>query len=281
MRTSGIGLMYWATTWSDDQLPFLAKAKHAGFGAAEISLLKGGDLDVKAYRARLDQFGLQPYCIMGLNPGTDITSPDPAIQRAGIEYIKRALEVVSKLGSPILCGLPYIQWLYFPTDGDFQRYRDRCAQALRAAAVTAADHNVTICLEIINRFETFIFNTVADGLLFLKQVDHPSVKLHLDTYHMNMEEDHIANAIRLAGNQLGHFHCVDSNRKLPGKGHIQWSEIRRALDDVGYDGGLVVEAFPLPDTETGRSVNTWRPLVDDLDRDARAAAAFLHSVLIE
>jgi D-psicose/D-tagatose/L-ribulose 3-epimerase len=280
MRSVGIGLMYWANTWSDNQLPFLTKARQAGLDVAEISLLKGGDIDVAAYREALNRLGVQPYCIMGLNPATDITSPDPNIQRAGIEYIKRALEAVEKLGSPILCGLPYIQWNYFPTGGDFQGYRDRCAEALGEVARTAADHNVTICLEIINRFETFIFNTVADGLTFLKQVDHPSIKLHLDTYHMNMEEDHIADAIRLAGDQLGHFHCVDSNRKLPGKGHIQWSEIRQALDDVGYDGMLGVEAFPLPDTETGRSVNTWRLLVDDLDTDASAAAAFLREKLI-
>ena len=280
MRSVGIGLMYWANTWSDNQLPFLAKASQAGFDVAEISLLKGGDIDVAAYRDTLKRLGLQPYCIMGLNPATDITSPDHHIQRTGIEYIKRALETVAKLGSPILCGLPYIQWMYFPKDGDFQGYRERCAEALREVAVTAADHNVTICLEIINRYETFIFNTVADGLGFLQQVDHPSIKLHLDTYHMNMEENHIADAIRLADDQLGHFHCVDSNRKLPGKGHLDWGSIRQALDDVGYEGGLVVEAFPLPDTETGRTVNTWRPLVDDLDADASATVAFLRARLI-
>lgn len=273
--------MYWAVTWSDDQLPFLEKAHQAGFDAAEISLLKGGDIDVTTYRDWLNRLGLQPYCIMGLNAETDITSPDVAIQKAGIEYVKRALEAAARLGSPILCGLPYMQWFYFPPDGNFQAYRDRSAAALHEIAKTAADLNVTICLEIINRYETFMFNTVAESLSFLKQVDHPSVKLHLDTYHMNMEEDNIAAAIRQAGHQLGHFHCVASNRKLPGPATINWEEIRKALDDLHYDGGLVIEAFPLPTTETGRSVNTWRPLVDNLDTDARTAAAFLRKNLID
>jgi len=273
--------MYWAATWSDNQLPFLQKAKQAGFDAAEISLLKGDDIDVAAYRQRLEKLDLKPYCIMGLNSETDISSPDLAIQRAGIEYLKRALEAVAGLGSPILCGLPYMQWLYFPPDAGFQAYRDRCAAALRQVAKTAADLNITICLEIINRYETFMFNTVADGLLFLQQVDQPSVKLHLDTYHMNMEEDNIAAAIRLAGSRLGHFHCVASNRKLPGQGNINWAEIRKALDDIHYDRGLIVEAFPLPNTETGRTVNTWRPLVNNLDADARSAATFLRRQLID
>ncbi len=74
MRILSIGLMYWARTWSDDQLPFLARARQAGFDAVEISLVKGGDFDIEPYREALSQFGLQPYCIMGLTPETDITS---------------------------------------------------------------------------------------------------------------------------------------------------------------------------------------------------------------
>ncbi len=111
MRTLGIGLMYWARTWSDDQLPFFARARQAGFDAVEISLVNGGDFDVERYRESLRQFGLEPNCLMGLTPQTDIASPDQSIRKAGIEYIKRALEATSKLGSPILCGLPYVQWL--------------------------------------------------------------------------------------------------------------------------------------------------------------------------
>jgi D-psicose/D-tagatose/L-ribulose 3-epimerase len=281
MRTPGINILYFAETWAAPQPPLFARARAAGFDAVEVSLINGADFDIAAYRAELDRQHLAVQCIMGLNPATDITSPDAAVRRAGIDYIQRALEATARLGSPVLCGLPYVQWLYFPDTDDFQPYRDRCAESLRQVAVTAADNGVTICLEVINRFETFMFNTVADALAFLAQVDHPAVKLHLDTYHMNMEEDDIAAAIRLAGAKLGHLHCVASNRKLPMRGHLDWTAIRRALDDIGYDGGLGIEAFPLPHTETGRTVNTWRPLVDDLDADAREAAAFLRRVLIE
>jgi D-psicose/D-tagatose/L-ribulose 3-epimerase len=96
---------------------------------------------------------------------------------------------------------------------------------------------------------------------------------------MNMEEDDLAAAIRLAGSQIGHFHCAASNRKLPGQGHIDWSAIKAALDAVGYQGGLVIESFPNPNVETGRTVNTWRALVQDYDGEARQAAAFLRQHL--
>ncbi len=281
MRTLAIGILYWASEWTTPQPPLFQRAKDAGFDAIEISLINGGDLDVVGYRQALDETDLIPYCIMGLNEHTDITSPNTSIRRAGIEYVKQALDATRQLGSTILCGLPYIQWLYFPDDSDFQPYRDRCAESLHEIARTADDNGVTICLEVINRFETFIFNTVGDASAFLQQVNHPAVKLHLDTYHMNMEEDNVVQAIRMAGQHLGHFHCVASNRKLPGQGHLDWQEIRLALDEINYQGALGIEAFPLPDTETGRTVHTWRPLVNNLDDDAREAVSFIRSQLID
>ena len=152
---------------------------------------------------------------------------------------------------------------------------------MNEVAATAADNGILLCLEVINRFETFMFNTVEEGLKFLAQIDHPGVKLQLDTYHMNMEEDNLADAIRQAGKALGHFHCAASNRKLPGQGHIDWAAIRGALDEIGYQGGVVIETFPNPNAETGRTVNTWRPLVHDFDGEAREAAQFVLQHLIE
>ena len=281
MRTLAINVMYWADTWDAPQPPFFYKARDAGFEAVEISLINGVNFDMSEYKQALTDTGLKPFCIMGLNPATDITSPDESIRQAGIEYLKQALTATHRLGSPILCGLPYVPWMYFPHEADLQPYRDRCAAALSEVAVVAADNGVTLCLEVINRFETFMFNTVAEALAFLQMVDHPAVKLHLDTYHLNMEEDHIADAIRQTGPHLGHFHCVASNRKLPGQGHLDWPAIRQALDDIYYAGGLGIEVFPLPDTETGRSVNIWRPLVADLEADLRVAARFIHQQLID
>ncbi len=281
MRTLAINILYWADTWDTPQPPLFQRARDAGFDAVEISLINGADFDSAGYQRALASTGLQPYCIMGLDAATDITSPDAAIRKAGIEYIQAALVATRKLGSPILCGLPYVPWLYFPTDDNHQPYRERCAAALQEIAIVAADNGLTLCLEVINRFETFMFNTVTEALAFLQMVDHPAVKLHLDTYHMNMEEDDIAAAIRQAGPQLGHFHSVASNRKLPGQGHLDWSAIRAALDDIGYDGGLGIEAFPLPNTETGRTTYTWRPLVTDQDKDIRVAAKFVRQQLID
>lgn len=281
MRTSGIEIFYWIDNWSDDQTAYFSRARACHFDAVEISLVSGPDIDIQAYTDALNQHNLAVYCSMGLPQEKDITSPDASIRQAGIEYLKRCCETAAKLGSPVLGGLPYVPWLYFPEGNDLQPYRDRAANALNQVAQTASDNGIMLCLEVINRFETFMFNTVEEGLVFLNRVDHPAAKLQLDTYHMNMEEDDLQAAIRLAGEHLGHFHCAGSNRKLPGQGHINWQNIRTALDDIQYSGGVIIEVFPNPDAETGRTVNTWRPLVKDYDAEVIQSGKLIRQHLIE
>ncbi len=275
MRKIGIEIFYWIDKWTDDQAAYFERAKACGYDGVEISLVAGPDMDFTAMRRELDRLDLAVFASTGLSLATDISSPDTAVQQAGIEYLKRCLEAAQRVGSPLLGGVTYAPWLHFPAEVDLRPFRDRSADALSQVAQTANDLGITLCMEILNRFETFMFNTVAEGLPFLQRVNHPAVKLQLDTYHMNMEEDNIAAAIRLAAGQIGHFHCAASNRKLPGQGHIGWTAVQSALNDVGYDGWLVVESFPNPAVETGRTVNTWRSLVTDFDAEARQAAAFL------
>lgn len=277
MRTIGIEIFYWMDRWADDQVPWFQRARDCGFDGVEISLYAGPGLDWQRVRAELDRLGLGVLASTGLGPQTDVTSPDASVRAAGVEFLKRCLETAARVGSPLLGGVTYAPWLFFPQAGDLAPYRERSAESLRAVAATAADLGVTLCLEIINRFETFMFNTVGEGLAFLDMIGSPGVSLQLDTYHMSMEEDDIPAAIRLAGNRLGHFHCANSNRRLPGPGSIDWAAVGSALDAAGYQGWLVIETFPNPAVETGRAVNVWRPLVQDFDAEARASLAYLRA----
>lgn len=276
MYKIGIEIFYWIDNWADDQISYFSKVQECGFDAVEISFVSGPEtIDIPRMRQELDTLGLDVFCSTGLSPVTDITSSEMSLRKAGINYLRQCLETAQKLGSPILGGVTYAPWLYFPDDADLQAYRDRSAATLREVAQIAADLGLTLSIEILNRFETFMFNTVGEGLDFLAQIDHPAVKLQLDTYHMNMEEDNLAEAIRQAEKQIGHFHCAASNRKLPGQGHLDWQAIQSALKDVNYQAGIVIETFPNPTVETGRTVHTWRHLVHDYDADAKQALAFL------
>lgn len=280
MRKIGIEIFYWIKQWSDDQTAFFQKAHKCGFETVEISFVSGPEtIDIPRMRAELDRLDLQVICSTGLSLETDITSPDKSCRDAGIDYLRRCLETTKQLGSSCLGGVTYAPWLHFPKEDDLRPFRDRSASTLREVAKIADDLGITLTLEILNRFETFMFNTVDEGLAFIRQIDHPSVQLQLDTYHMNMEEDNLADAIRLAGSAVGHFHCAASNRKLPGQGHIDWGAIKSALDEINYQGALVIETFPDPTAETGRTVNTWRPLVAEPDTEIRESLAFLRANL--
>jgi D-psicose/D-tagatose/L-ribulose 3-epimerase len=278
-RTVGIEVFYWLDRWSDDQTTCLARARRAGFDGVEISLMAGAMPNVDRWRRMLADHGLSVACSTGLNPSLDVSSADLDVRRAGIAHLIEALEVTSSLGSPILGGVTYAPWLHFPAASELEPFVERSARSLAEVARAAEGLGVVVCVELLNRFETFMLNTVEQGLGFLDRIGHRSVRLELDTFHMNIEEEDFGDAIRLAGDRLGHFQCASNNRRAPQYGRIDWGDVKAALDDVSYDGWVVFETFPNPAVEVGRSTYAWRQLTTDADGDARAAAALMREQL--
>ena len=273
-RPIGIHLSYWQNRWTDDLLPLVKLAKEAGFDGAEVPLLDPAALDLVALRQMLDEHGLQATCGTGLSPTTDITSPDRTVRQAGMAHLRDCLEAAAVLGSSVLGGVTYAPWGQFPQD-DWTARRQQCIGSLREVANIASDVGVVVGLEILNRYEGYLLNTVGQGMALLAEVDHPAIKLHLDTFHLHIEEDDTAVAIRTAGDRLGHFHCSENNRKRPGAGQIGWTAVKQALDAIDYQGWLVMECFVQPGDEVGRDLFIWRRLYEDLQRDAQAGAAFM------
>ena len=274
MHKIGIHLSYWQESWSDPLAPIFQRAKDAGFDVVELPLLTPHQMDFQYLKSELEHAGLLASCGTGLGPETDIPSPDPGVRAAGMDHLRACLEGTAQLGSPVLGGLTYAPWGVFP-QGNWSHRREQCVASLQQAAEVAGALGVTLCLEVVNRFEGYLLNTVEQGLALIEDVGHPAIKLHLDTFHMNIEEDHLPSAIRLADDRLGHFHCVANNRKAPGKGHIDWVGVRAALQTVDYKGFLVAESFVNPAGEVGRGLYIWRDLADELDANAGDIAHFL------
>lgn len=277
-RDVGIEIFYFMDRWQDDQAAYFPKAAECGYTCVEISLMPHVHEQSERVAAEAAKHELAILCATGLTDETDVSSPDPSVRRAGIEYLKRCLSTAAALGSPIMGGVTFAPWFAFP-DGDLEARRHRSAESLREAATAADAVGVDLCIEVLNRFETFMFNTVDQAHGFLDLVGHPSVKIELDTFHMSMEEGDLAAAVRTAGARLGHFQVAANNRAMPGKGHIDWAAIGAALDDIAYTRPVVVETFPNPNVETGRTTHAFRPLVGDLMAEAREAADFVKTHL--
>jgi D-psicose/D-tagatose/L-ribulose 3-epimerase len=272
----GIHLSYWQEAWGDDLVPLVAKAKEAGFDVAEFPLLDPTGLDYSGIKTALADHDILASCGTGLGPDTDITHPDGAVRQAGLKHLRACLEGAAELGSPALGGVTYAPWAVFPPDDLVQR-KNNSIRSLKEAVKIAEDLSVVLCMEVLNRFEGYLINTVEQGIEIIDEVGSDYLKLHLDTFHLNLEADDIGEEIRRAGKHLGHFHCVANNRKIPGAGHIPWDEVKHALRDVGYQGYLVAETFVNPAGEVGRGLFIWRKLADNMDLAAKRAAEFLRN----
>lgn len=276
----GIHLSYWQESWEDDLIPLVAKARDAGFEVAEFPLLDPEGFDYSEFKKALDDLGMLASCGTGLGPRTDITHPSKSVQKAGIAHLRACLEGAAVLGSPILGGVTYAPWAEFPSD-DLPQRRKNCISSLRQVSKIAEDCGVILGMEALNRFEGYLINTVSQGISIIEEVGSSYLKLHLDTFHLNIEADDIGHEIRSAGKYLGHFHCGANNRKPPGFGHIPWREVKKALRDIGYHGYLIAEIFVNPSGEVGRGLFIWRELAEDLDITASQAAEFLRRELAD
>ena len=128
---------------------------------------------------------------------------------------------------------------------------------------TAEDYGVIYSVEAVNRFESCLINTASEALSYVDEIGSPNIGVLLDTYHMNIEENNIGDAIRLVGNKLTAFHTGENNRTAPGKGHLDWDEIFKALSDIGYKGRIVSEPFVMAGGEVGKDIHVYRDLIDN------------------
>lgn len=287
MNKVGIYFAYWATDWNADFSYYVDKVAGLGFDILEIStayLVDTPKSKLDKLKSIANDKGIElTYCV-GFPKDKDMASQDYQIRKNGIEYAKKTLDIIRYMNGRIFAGINYSSWPSTLEVGivDKRPYVERSINSMKEIVKTAEDSGVTYCLEVVNRFEQYLINTAAEGVAFVKEIGSPNVKLLLDTFHMNIEEENIGNAITSVGDKLGHFHIGETNRKPPGKGRMPWNEIVKALKDINYQGRIVMEPFVKMGGEVGRDIKVWRDLSNSaneaqLDKDAKAALEFIRS----
>jgi D-psicose/D-tagatose/L-ribulose 3-epimerase len=285
MNKIGIYYAYWTHDWDADFHPYIDKAADLGFDILEINAGTVAAMTAQERRSLIDHAvgrGISlSYCI-GLQKQHDPASSDASTRRAGVAYLQKMAEAIGEMGGGTLGGIIYSYWPATLPDGEDKRpYLERSIASMREAVKTAEDNNVMFCMEVVNRFEQFLINTCAEAVDYVEQVGSPNAKVMLDTFHMNIEEDFLGDAIQRAGGYLGHFHIGENNRMPPGYGHIPWTEVGAALRKINYQGHVVMEPFLKPGGEVGRDIKVFRDLGAglEMDEEARKALMFMRGVL--
>lgn len=215
----------------------------------------------------------------------NIASADPEIQKAAFDKYEATFKKMKTAGVHKLGGGLYSYW---PVDYNLPIDKPgdtvRSIENIRILADMAAEYDITLGMEVLNRFEGYIMNICEEAVEFVDKVGKSNVKVMLDTFHMNIEEDSFGDAIRLAGDRLGHLHLGEANRRPPFTGgRIPWQEIGKALHDINYTGDVVMEPFVKMDGTVGRDIRVWHDLsngcsVEKLDRDAADSVRFLRGL---
>jgi len=249
----------------------LPRLRDLGVRLVEIPLLRPDELDAEGAAALARQHGIELVCSLGLPKRLDVvTRPDEALG-----FLKGALEVTARAGAPSLSGVPYGTLGYTSGKPRTEAEVSAICSLLERAAGHARTLGLSIGIEPCNRYETHLLNRAADACEVIERVGAGNIFIHLDTYHMNIEEESFDKGFGAAGDHLGYVHLSESNRGVPGRGMIDWPAAMSALAKIGYDGPLVLESFNYlhPDIASGLAV--WRPVTDNPDSVLSEGLPFL------
>lgn len=255
----------WTDSWSNECLDIIDHVKELRFDLIEVPLMELEKVDPRAIRERLESAGLGVCCSVVLDDKTDITSPDAGIRRAGLKFLKGCVDATSEMGSEVLTGVIYSALGFFPEGPPSDDHWSRSAAVLKEVATYGLDRGLTIGLEPVNRYETFLVNTCEQAHLLREMIDEENVGIHLDAYHMNVEEDDFYSPTVRAGEFLCHYHMSESHRGIPGRGVVDWDEIYRGLADIRYDGMVGLESFIQVSEAMKGATRIWRSLAPDSD----------------
>ena len=268
MNKLGIFMNFWEKNWAADHKKYIKKAAEIGFDILEFQaqpLLEMTDDHIRELRKTADAYGIELTYSLGLDRRYDVSSLNEDIRKGGVNYLQNIIKKMEVGGGTLLSGVSYAGW---GTPDDMKDtkmpYWEQSVKSMKEIIKVAEACGVTYCVEAVNRFETCLINTAREALDYIAEIDSPNIGVLLDTYHMNIEEDSIGDAIRLVGAQrLKSFHTGDNNRRAPGRGHINWDEVFGTLAEIGYKGRIVSEPFVMQGGEVGRDIHVYRDLIEN------------------
>lgn len=257
--------------------PQMERIKPHGIGLFEIPLLRPEEIDIAATRAFRERHDVDVVCSLGLPATLDVTErPDEALA-----FLEPAFKVTSAVGSAALSGVTYGTIGKTSGAARTEREADGLCRFLDRAGKAAKAHGLRLGIEPCNRYETHLMNRGIDAAVILEKVGADNIFIHLDTYHMNIEEESFARGFGEAAPFLGYVHVSEADRGVPGRGMINWPEMMKALVDIGYTGPLTLESMNHVDVDIAGGLAVWRPVAENPDDVIDEGLPFLRKVAAE
>jgi D-psicose/D-tagatose/L-ribulose 3-epimerase len=274
MNSIGVHALVWVGGWSEQECrQAIENSRTSGYDLIEVPVLDPSSIDVTMTSKILKEASIEAVCSLGLSFETDISSSDPEVVARGERLLHHALAVTRDLGARYLGGM-LSGALGKYTEPASQQGRANSVRVIRGLAEQAAASNITLGLEVVNRYENNLINTAKQALDFITDVGADNLKVHLDTYHMNIEESDFTTPVLSSGNRLGYVHVGESHRGYLGTGTVNFPAFFGALAEINYQGPVTFESFSSTVTAPGLSStlaiwrNTWTDSLD-LARHAR------------
>ena len=265
----------WTSSWTSGDLGILDHAADLGLDGVEIPLMELDAVDPAAIRERAARAGVQLRTSVACADDTDPSSEDGRVRENARAFLERCVDVTAEMGARVFTGVTYSslgrKLDRRPEEPDYER----AAGVLRDVARHAAERDVTIGIEPVNRYESFLVNTAEQALELRSRIGEPNVGVHLDAYHMNIEEDEFGTPTARAVDALVHFHMSESHRGIPGRGTVDWAAIVNALVDGGYNGWVGLESFAEVSDAMRGATCVWRDLAPSSDTLVREGLAYL------
>jgi D-psicose/D-tagatose/L-ribulose 3-epimerase len=260
MAKYGINLLLWSGSFNNDALPLIKKVADFGFDGVEIPIFDPAQVDIKATNNALKSAGLECTTCAILGDDRDIISDDPAIRNSAKKYMKESIDISDALNARVFCGPLYSAVGKLVGRGRTDEEWKLAVDGLSEIAEYAGKKNVVLAMEPLNRFETYFINIAEDMVKLVKEINHPNMKVHLDTFHMNIEEKSLYKAIKNTGEYLAHVHTCENDRGTPGSGNVDWDGVFKALHEINYNGWLVIESFVPAIEAIAKAAAIWREL---------------------